>query len=49
MILSFMIFFGVNLISFKKKKINIIVNKFVNKDENKKKIGKKEMISTEQK
>ena len=49
MILSFTIFFGVNLISFKKRKINIIVNKFVNKDENKKNNGKHEIINIEKK
>ena len=43
-ILSFIIFFGLNLISLKKRKINIIVNKFVNKDENKKNNGKQEII-----
>jgi len=43
-ILSFIIFFGFNLISLKKRKINIIVNKFVNKGENKKNNGKQEII-----
>ena len=43
-ILSFIIFFVFNLISLKKRKINIIVNKFVNKDENKKNNGKQEII-----
>ena len=46
-ILSFTRYFGLNLISFKKKKINITVNKFVSKDENKIKIGKQEIISIE--
>ena len=41
--------FGSNLISFKKRKINIIVNKFVNKDENKKNNGKHEIINIEKK
>ena len=43
-ILSFIIFFSFNLISLKKRKINITVNKFVNKDENKKNNGKQEII-----
>ena len=41
------IFFGFNLTSLKKRKINIIVNKFVNKDENKKNNGKQEIIIIE--
>ena len=48
-ILFLIISFIENLISLIKKTINIIVNKFVNNDENNKKMGKKEIIRTEKK
>tara|TARA_B100001063_G_scaffold72896_1_gene67102 strand:- start:212 stop:496 length:285 start_codon:yes stop_codon:yes gene_type:complete len=48
-ILSFIRFFGLNFILFKKRKISMIVNRFVNNDENKKNNGKQEMISIEKK
>ena len=48
-ILFFIKLLGFNLISLKKRKINTIVKKFVNKDENKKNNGKQEIIIIEQK
>jgi|TARA_Y100000389_G_C17402320_1_gene486034 hypothetical protein len=48
-ILSFLKFFSLNFILFKKRKISMIVNRFVNNDENKKNNGKQEMISIEKK
>tara|TARA_B110001452_G_scaffold257066_1_gene250936 strand:+ start:358 stop:642 length:285 start_codon:yes stop_codon:yes gene_type:complete len=48
-ILSFIRFFGLNLSLFKKRKISMIVNKFVNNEENNKNNGKQEMISIEKK
>ena len=48
-ILFFIKLLGFNLISLKKRKINTIVKKFVNKDENKKNNGKQDIIIIEQK
>ena len=48
-ILSFIRFFGSNLSLFKKRKISMIVNRFVNNEENNKNNGKQEMISIEKK